>query len=1799
MKFKITLLIALTVLVSKIGVGQIYTNTFTGASACPTNGNTPTMATNSTGTAVSRTTMTCNSTNNVFNSTTLNATSSISNTSYIEFSATANAGYILNLTSVSFFRQGSNTAPNKIEVRYSTDGFATSTSWGLAPVTPTSGSVLTWDFTDFSTAAAGTVRFRIYPFGVTRCDGNATAASSGGTFRVDDVTINGTVTSAITTYSNTYNGNGNTSGTVPVDAASPYVSGATVTVLGNTGTLARTGYTFAGWNTLANGSGTDRAAGSSFTISANTTLFAKWTANSNTITFDGNGSTGGSTAAQNINTAASANLTANGFIRAGYTFAGWNTLANGTGTSYTDQVAYTMGTANVTLYAQWTANSLTVTYDSQGGSAISNGSTTTGGTVSNPGNPTRSGYSFNGWFVASSGGSAISFPYTHGQTANFTLYAQWTVVSTPTINPVTLATALSTTYGTASSDASFTASGSNLSVNITADAQTGFEVSTDNSNFGSSVSVSSGTMVYVRFTATQVAGSHNSSTAVVLSSTGAISQNVTTSATGNNVLAKDLTITGISISNKTYDGNTTASISGTAAYSGLVNGQSFPVTGSPSASFNNKNAGTAKPITVSGYTAPSANYSITQPTGLTADITAKSLTVASPTVTSKSYDGNTNATVTGTLSVVESGDVVILIGTGTFATANVGTAISVTSIATLSGADAGNYSLTQPTGLFGDITLKSLTITASDVSKEMGVLLTGGPGSTAFASSGLAGSETIGSVTITYGAAAGTSGQGAIAGTYSGQVTPSAATGGTFNISNYSITYSSGAIIVAGFTAGNLVVERIGNGSTVLSNAASTINLVELNTSGTTIQTLGTIFTGSNLLTESGSATSNGFLNSYNTFLGVPGYNSALGTLSVASLNTKATNLIGTGASVTSRAVFPTGGPSVTPPSPFSGNNFRSVVPISSTAFYASGTASGTPNTGGVWYFDGTGLTQISSTTTGQPVNCRNVEVYNNQLYLSSSTGTYLGISKLGTGLPTSSNQTATLEINMGAGASPYGFVLSPDGNTMYVADDRTTASGGIYKFTKSGGTWSQAYLLGTGVSSIGARGLMVDFSGSDPIIYATTGETAANRIIKITDTGSGSSSTTLATAAANYIFRGVDFTPAAAPSEPIIGTITQPTCATATGSVELTGLPSGQWRIYGFPSGSAVGTGSSTTISGLSTGSYTFIVTSYTGRTSVASASVTVDAQPATPSAPTASNQSFCAMNNPTVSDLTTTSGSNIQWYTAATGGSALTSVSSVSTGTYYFSQTQGACESSRASVTIAVDNINLTVTPTTGDLIWNGKNTSDYGTMTNWYEYNGSTFVNATVPPSSSTNIIIPANQSVCVLQQPNTLTNNTSAKNIHIETGASLTMQTGTITIDGNWENKGTFIPGTGTVSFIGMSNQTITNAADETFNILTINKASGDLLLSNDVSINNQLNLTKGLIDLQASNLILSTNIINGGSATSYVRTSGVGVLKRAVSNSPILFPVGKSNYNPATITNNGVSDVFSVRVYDYVSSSGVEGGTQTAGDVVNRTWMVDEELLGGSNVTLRMHWNTGEEANAFVYSPGFMNVMHFNGSVWEELGSTNQSNSPYNFVETTGIATFSPFAIGMTGSALPVEFLEFTATCNEANATDLKWSTASEHNSDYFKIEKSTNGINWSMLAKVVAAGNATERMDYSFEDTEKTSGAYYKLWQYDVDGTANLLATVQENCFGSNPSLEPLVYPNPITDQELMIELRNNKVDFVTVQIYSMQGTLVYAQHVKATEQITLSKLNINPGIYQLILQPDAYETKIVKICIK
>ena len=147
-----------------------------------------------------------------------------------------------------------------------------------------------------------------------------------------------------------------------------------------------------------------------------------------TITFNKNDvDATGTMGTQSIAQGSSANLNANAFSKTNYSFAGWATTAGGA-VAYANGASYTMGSADVTLYAKWTANpTYTVTFDSQGGSTVSPISgITSGSTITLPSNPTRSGYIFSGWWTGTNG-TGTQFTGSTPVTANITIYAKWTV----------------------------------------------------------------------------------------------------------------------------------------------------------------------------------------------------------------------------------------------------------------------------------------------------------------------------------------------------------------------------------------------------------------------------------------------------------------------------------------------------------------------------------------------------------------------------------------------------------------------------------------------------------------------------------------------------------------------------------------------------------------------------------------------------------------------------------------------------------------------------------------------------------------------------------------------------------------------------------------------------------------------------------------------------------------------------------------------------------------------------------------------------------------------------------------------------------------------------------------------------------------------------------------------------------------------------------------------------------------------------------------------------------------------------
>ncbi len=224
------------------------------------------------------------------------------------------------------------------------------------------------------------------------------------------------------TYTISYNGNGNTGGSVPATGSYVNGSGTAYPIPGNTGSLVKTGYTFVEW---VDGAGTARSG--NYSTGADLQLFAKWNPDVFRITYDVNGGDSGSAPSYQDYTYGDFGValrTNSGFARANYVFLGWSQTPTGTTVS-----SPFIPTATTTLYARWAGATYSVSFNSNGGSlAPANISYTTGGaTLTLPSAGDRTGFTFTGWHIAADGsGTSISNGY--APTTDVTLYAKWTAV---------------------------------------------------------------------------------------------------------------------------------------------------------------------------------------------------------------------------------------------------------------------------------------------------------------------------------------------------------------------------------------------------------------------------------------------------------------------------------------------------------------------------------------------------------------------------------------------------------------------------------------------------------------------------------------------------------------------------------------------------------------------------------------------------------------------------------------------------------------------------------------------------------------------------------------------------------------------------------------------------------------------------------------------------------------------------------------------------------------------------------------------------------------------------------------------------------------------------------------------------------------------------------------------------------------------------------------------------------------------------------------------------------------------------
>jgi uncharacterized repeat protein (TIGR02543 family) len=194
------------------------------------------------------------------------------------------------------------------------------------------------------------------------------------------------------------------------------------TTIASAPSTTQTGYTFCGWYSDV---GLTTAVSFPYTILANATLYAKWNINSYTINFNSNGGTAVANIIQSYNTTIPSALST---TKTGYTFAGWYSDA---GLTTAVSFPYTM-LANATLYAKWSINSYTISFNANGGTAVPNITQNYNSIIASTPSTTRTGYTFAGWYSDSGLTATVSFPYTIVTDA--TLYAKWNIGSSYTID---------------------------------------------------------------------------------------------------------------------------------------------------------------------------------------------------------------------------------------------------------------------------------------------------------------------------------------------------------------------------------------------------------------------------------------------------------------------------------------------------------------------------------------------------------------------------------------------------------------------------------------------------------------------------------------------------------------------------------------------------------------------------------------------------------------------------------------------------------------------------------------------------------------------------------------------------------------------------------------------------------------------------------------------------------------------------------------------------------------------------------------------------------------------------------------------------------------------------------------------------------------------------------------------------------------------------------------------------------------------------------------------------------------------
>ncbi|MBK7428575.1 MAG: T9SS type A sorting domain-containing protein [Saprospiraceae bacterium] len=386
------------------------------------------------------------------------------------------------------------------------------------------------------------------------------------------------------------------------------------------------------------------------------------------------------------------------------------------------------------------------------------------------------------------------------------------------------------------------------------------------------------------------------------------------------------------------------------------------------------------------------------------------------------------------------------------------------------------------------------------------------------------------------------------------------------------------------------------------------------------------------------------------------------------------------------------------------------------------------------------------------------------------------------------------------------------------------------------------------------------------------------------------------------------------------------------------------------------------------------------------------------------------------------------------------------------------------------------------------------------------------------------------------------------------------------------------GSGTIIFDGIEEQWL-NASGDILNEVhfTIANPAGVGLLSH-LSLPANLNLTAGHLSLYNFNFEIA-GTISGISSSRYIRTNGTGEYRTLISDTPVLFPIGNSSYNPLLLSISAGSSLLGARVLDQVLLYGLTG-TPFTDRVVNRLWDVNGDLAG-AELTITVQWNEDEELTLFDRANSYISNW-FNG-IWDP-GTPGPASGTDPYTKTrSGILDLGVFGVGSAG-ALPVTLLTLN-TIREKNNQLIYWTFEAAERFDYFEVEHSKDAINFNALGRVTKADLSTKSGEAKYLHLNPGTGIhYYRLKMVDLDGSYKHSHVVQGRIDGKG-SVRPL--STFISAEGLNVNVETS-VNSLELRLFDQLGRSIY-HSTQAAEAgvINIPVSNLSSGLYYLQVNAD------------